>query len=54
MLNKSLSLLGNVINALVEYSDGKTKYVPFRDSKLTFFLKDSLEEEVEKGKGGGQ
>jgi kinesin family protein 15 len=42
MINKSLSLLGNVINALVEFSDGKTKYVPFRDSKLTYFLKDSL------------
>jgi kinesin family protein 15 len=42
MINKSLSLLGNVINALVEFSEGKTKYVPFRDSKLTFFLKDSL------------
>jgi kinesin family protein 15 len=42
MINKSLSLLGNVINALVELSEGKTKYVPFRDSKLTFFLKDSL------------
>jgi len=42
MINKSLSTLGNVINALVEFSDGKTKYVPFRDSKLTFFLKDSL------------
>lgn len=42
MINKSLSTLGNVINALVEFSEGKTKYVPFRDSKLTFFLKDSL------------
>lgn len=42
MINKSLSLLGNVINALVEFNEGKTKYVPFRDSKLTFFLKDSL------------
>ena len=42
MINKSLSTLGNVINALVEMSEGKTKYVPFRDSKLTHFLKDSL------------
>jgi len=42
MINKSLSTLGNVINALVEFSEGKTKYIPFRDSKLTFFLKDSL------------
>ena len=36
-INKSLSILGNVINALVE-----GKFVPFRDSKLTYFLKDSL------------
>lgn len=42
MINKSLSTLGNVINALCEMSEGKTKYVPFRDSKLTYFLKDSL------------
>lgn len=42
MINKSLSTLGNVINALVEMSEGRTKYVPFRDSKLTYFLKDSL------------
>lgn len=42
MINKSLSSLGNVINALVENSEGKNKFVPFRDSKLTHFLKDSL------------
>lgn len=42
MINKSLSTLGNVINALVEVAEGKGKYIPFRDSKLTFFLKDSL------------
>ena len=42
MINKSLSTLGNVINALVENYDGKNKYIPFRDSKLTYFLKDSL------------
>lgn len=41
-INKSLSTLGNVINALVEMSEGKNKFVPFRDSKLTYFLKDSL------------
>ena len=35
MINKSLSTLGNVINALVEVGEGKGKYVPFRDSKLT-------------------
>ena len=42
MINKSLSTLGNVINALVEANDHKGKYIPFRDSKLTYFLKDSL------------
>ena len=40
-INKSLHALGNVINSLVE-STKKKKYIPFRDSKLTFFLKDSL------------
>jgi hypothetical protein len=42
MINKSLSTLGNVINALVWLGEGKSRYVPFRDSKLTYFLKDSL------------
>ena len=42
MINKSLSTLGNVINALAEANEGKGKYIPFRDSKLTYFLKDSL------------
>ena len=42
MINKSLSTLGNVINALVEANEHKGKYIPFRDSKLTYFLKDSL------------
>ena len=42
MINKSLSSLGNVINSLVEISEGKTRHVPYRDSKLTFLLKDSL------------
>eukprot|EP01133_Synstelium_polycarpum_P011374 gene11374-13259_t len=37
-INKSLLSLGNCINALC---DGKT-YVPYRDSKLTRILKDSL------------
>lgn len=36
-INKSLSTLGNVINGIVE-----GKFVPFRDSKLTYFLKDSI------------
>ncbi|KAH8385443.1 hypothetical protein KR009_008140, partial [Drosophila setifemur] len=38
-INLSLSALGNVISSLV---DGKTKHVPFRDSKLTRLLQDSL------------
>jgi hypothetical protein len=39
MINKSLSTLGNVINAL---TDGKSTHVPYRDSKLTRLLQDSL------------
>jgi len=38
-INLSLSALGNVIKALV---DNKSKHVPFRDSKLTRLLQDSL------------
>ncbi|XP_039152025.1 osmotic avoidance abnormal protein 3 isoform X2 [Drosophila simulans] len=38
-INLSLSALGNVISSLV---DGKAKHVPFRDSKLTRLLQDSL------------
>lgn len=38
-INLSLSALGNVISALV---DGKTQHVPYRDSKLTRILQDSL------------
>uniref|UniRef100_A0A672UVE0 Kinesin motor domain-containing protein n=1 Tax=Strigops habroptila TaxID=2489341 RepID=A0A672UVE0_STRHB len=38
-INLSLSALGNVISALV---DGKCKHVPYRDSKLTRLLQDSL------------
>jgi hypothetical protein len=42
MINKSLSALGNVINSLVDVSEGKSRHVPYRDSKLTFILRDSL------------
>ena len=41
-INKSLSILGNVINAVIEFNENKTKFVPFRDSKLTYYLKDSI------------
>ncbi|KAL6073190.1 Kinesin-like protein kif18a, variant 2 [Balamuthia mandrillaris] len=40
-INKSLLALGNCINALGE-GNGKNKYVPYRNSKLTRLLKDSL------------
>eukprot|EP00495_Collosphaeridae_sp_1-RS-2012_P001581 TRINITY_DN150_c0_g1_i11.p1 TRINITY_DN150_c0_g1~~TRINITY_DN150_c0_g1_i11.p1 ORF type:complete len:531 (+),score=96.77 TRINITY_DN150_c0_g1_i11:161-1753(+) len=39
MINQSLSALGNVINAL---TSNKKVFIPFRDSKLTWMLKDSL------------
>ena len=38
-INLSLSALGNVISSLV---DGKSVHVPYRDSKLTRLLQDSL------------
>ncbi|KMZ89194.1 kinesin [Plasmodium vivax Brazil I] len=43
-INRSLLALGNVINALVSRSKGtsKSNFIPFRDSKLTRLLKDSL------------
>ncbi|KAF6004254.1 hypothetical protein F1559_004361 [Cyanidiococcus yangmingshanensis] len=41
-INKSLSALGNVINALVDIANGKERHIHYRDSKLTFLLKDSL------------
>ena len=39
-INKSLTTLGMVINFLA--SEKKRNHIPFRDSKLTHFLKNSL------------
>uniref|UniRef100_A0A3B4ATH7 Kinesin-like protein n=1 Tax=Periophthalmus magnuspinnatus TaxID=409849 RepID=A0A3B4ATH7_9GOBI len=41
-INKSLSTLGLVISALADQGAGKNKFVPYRDSVLTWLLKDSL------------
>lgn len=41
-INKSLMNLASVINALSEVSEGKSQHVNYRNSKLTFLLKDSL------------
>nr|XP_009416596.1 PREDICTED: kinesin-like protein KIN-12B [Musa acuminata subsp. malaccensis] len=42
-INRSLSQLGNLINILAEVShSGKQRHIPYRDSKLTFLLQESL------------
>ena len=44
MINKSLTVLGLVINSLVELSQSPNskRHIPYRDSKLTFILRESL------------
>ncbi|CAA7388358.1 unnamed protein product [Spirodela intermedia] len=41
-INRSLSTLGLVIMTLVDIANGKQRHVPYRDSRLTFLLQDSL------------
>ncbi|XP_022961553.1 kinesin-like protein KIN-1 isoform X3 [Cucurbita moschata] len=41
-INKSLSALGNVINALTCGPTGRGNHIPYRDSKLTRILQDAL------------
>lgn len=42
-INKSLLCLGNVVTALAERAEGKrSSHIPYRDSKLTRLLEDSL------------
>lgn len=41
-INKSLLALSNVINGLVDISNGRPRHVQYRDSRLTFLLRDSL------------
>ena len=41
-INQSLSALGNVIAALTDSRAGARGHVPYRDSKLTRILEDSL------------
>jgi kinesin family protein 15 len=42
MINKSLSALGLVIKTLSERKSWQSKHIPYRSSKLTFILKNSL------------
>ncbi|KAI3961373.1 hypothetical protein MKW92_018205 [Papaver armeniacum] len=42
-INRSLSQLGNLINILADVSQtGKQRHIPYRDSRLTFLLQESL------------
>ncbi|EJK76156.1 hypothetical protein THAOC_02097, partial [Thalassiosira oceanica] len=40
MINGSLLTLGQVVGALADREQGRDRHVPFRDSKLTFLLRD--------------
>jgi hypothetical protein len=39
---RSLSTLGHVISSLVDLQSGKSRHVPYRDSRLTFLLQARL------------
>ena len=39
-INKSLGVLSKVITSLTKDSNNKGRYLHFRDSKLTFYLRD--------------
>lgn len=41
-INRSLTVLGRVISALVDRQKRSTVHVPYRDSRLTFLLQESL------------
>ncbi|KAK3242190.1 hypothetical protein CYMTET_48102 [Cymbomonas tetramitiformis] len=41
-INKSLSALGLVMKSLVDVAQGRQRHVPYRDSRLTFLLQESL------------
>uniref|UniRef100_A0A3B1K1Q5 Kinesin family member 15 n=1 Tax=Astyanax mexicanus TaxID=7994 RepID=A0A3B1K1Q5_ASTMX len=41
-INRSLMCLGQVIMALMDVSNGRSRHICYRDSKLTFLLRDSL------------
>ncbi|MEQ2207055.1 hypothetical protein XENOCAPTIV_006540 [Xenoophorus captivus] len=46
-INRSLMCLGQVIMALVDVSNGKSRHICYRDSKLTFLLKAVINEDTQ-------